>query len=147
MTKDVGVADRVVEPIASGRDELGRPEHRGWLTCGGRRRWMAPFILVLLAEEPSHGYGLIGRLREMGVAGDTMDVGQVYRTLRCLERLGHVRSWWSADPTGPRRREYELTDDGRAALDEWAVVMAERQRLIDEFEVRYGVAGRMGGAR
>lgn len=135
------------EPIASGRDTLGRPEHHGWLACGGRRRWMAPFILVLLAERPSHGYALIGRLQSMGIAGDTLDVGQIYRTLRCLERLGHVRSAWSEATAGPQRRDYELTDAGRAALDEWAVVMEERARLIDEFEIRYGAALAMGGAR
>jgi DNA-binding PadR family transcriptional regulator len=98
---------------------------------------MAPFVLVLLADGSTHGYALIGRLKEMGIAEGEIDVGQVYKTLRCLERLGHVASTWSAEPTGPQHRDYELTDAGRAALDEWAAVMSERARLIDEFEARY----------
>lgn len=135
-TRAEGMPVRVVE-IASARDQEGRPLHHGWSACGGRRRWMAPFILVLLTEGPVHGYALIRLLQEMGVAEGKLDVGQVYKTLRCLESLGHVSSRWSDDPTGPRRREYELTNRGRDALDEWAAVMEERERLIGEFATRY----------
>jgi DNA-binding PadR family transcriptional regulator len=124
-------------PLASARDAEGAPLHHGWPPCGGRRRWMAPFVLVLLAEGPAHGYALIGLLQEMGVAEGEIDVGQVYKTLRCLEGLGHVASSWSTKQAGPQRRDYELTDLGRAALDEWAAVMRERARLIGEFEARY----------
>jgi DNA-binding PadR family transcriptional regulator len=98
---------------------------------------MAPFVLALLSEGGAHGYALIARLQEMGVSEGEIDVGQVYRTLRCLENLGHVRSSWSDEPTGPRRREYELTEAGAEALDEWAAVMAERTRLIRDFQLRY----------
>jgi PadR family transcriptional regulator len=122
--------------IASSSDASGRPVHHGWAAAGGRRRWLAPFLLVLLAEGPDHGYALIGRLKEMGVTDRELDVGEVYRTLKCLETLGHVRSDWSV-ALGPPRREYELTERGRVALDEWAAVMAERERLIGEFGARY----------
>jgi DNA-binding PadR family transcriptional regulator len=98
---------------------------------------MAPFVLVLLAEGTAHGYALIRRMKEMGVSEGEIDVGQVYRTLRCLENLGHVASSWSEDPDGPRRRDYRLTETGRVALAEWKAVMEERARLIGEFETRY----------
>jgi len=98
---------------------------------------MAPFVLVLLADEPTHGYALIGRLQEMGAAEGKIDVGQVYKTLRCLEEHGHVESTWSAEPVGPQRRDYRLTEAGRAALEEWAAVMSERARLIGDFQARY----------
>ncbi len=123
--------------LASDRDEDGTPVHHGWSACGGRRRQLAPFVLVLLAEGSAHGYALIGRLRDLGVAEGEVDVGQVYKTLRCLEGLGHVESAWSTAHAGPARREYRLTEAGTAALDEWAAIMAERARLIREFESRY----------
>jgi DNA-binding PadR family transcriptional regulator len=132
-----GIARTAVEEIASDRDADGNPIHHGWPPCGGRRRWMAPFVLVLLAEGRAHGYALIARLQQMGVSEGEIDVGQVYRTLHCLERLGHVSSRWSDDPAAPRRRDYELTDAGREALVEWEAVMQERVRLIREFESRY----------
>jgi PadR family transcriptional regulator PadR len=73
----------------------------------------------------------------MGITGGSVDVGQVYRTLRDLEASGHVTSRWSTEAVGPQRREYELTASGYAALDEWAAVMKERARLIGEFDGRY----------
>jgi DNA-binding PadR family transcriptional regulator len=97
---------------------------------------MEPFVLVLLAEA-AHGYAVISELGEMGIAVGPVDVGQVYRTLRDLEDTGHVTSSWSSEPVGPQRRDYELTEAGYVALDEWAAVMKERARLIAEFDARY----------
>ena len=126
-----------VDDVASDRDAAGVPVHRGWAPAGGRRRWMEPFVLVLLAGSGAHGYSIIAQLEELAITGGAVDVGQVYRTLRDLEAAGHVSSAWSDDPTGPRRREYRLTQSGFAELDEWAAVMKERSRLIAEFDGRY----------
>ncbi len=98
---------------------------------------MEPFVLVLLAGGPAHGYAITGQLEEMGITGGPVDIGQVYRTLRDLEEAGHVTSSWSAEPVGPQRRDYELTEAGYAAIDAWAAVMKERARLIGEFNGRY----------
>jgi PadR family transcriptional regulator PadR len=122
---------------ASDRDPSGIPIHRGWAPADGRHRWTEPFVLVLLAEGRTHGYAVISELEAMRATNGQVDVGQVYRTLRDLEAAGLVTSSWSTDPAGPRRREYALTDDGHAALDEWAAVMKERARLIGELEARY----------
>jgi DNA-binding PadR family transcriptional regulator len=123
--------------LASNHDPASVPVHRGWAPIGGRHRWMEPFVLVLLAEGRAHGYAVISELGEMGIAGGPVDVGQVYRTLRDLEDTGHVTSSWSSERVGPQRRDYELTEAGYVALDEWAAVMKERARLIAEFDARY----------
>ena len=127
------------DALASDRDPIGTPIHRGWAPVGGRHRWMEPFVLAVLAtgHGQAHGYAITGELEAIGITGGDVDIGQVYRTLRDLEQAGHVTSSWSSEPTGPQRREYELTEAGYAALDEWAAVMKERARLIGEFEARY----------
>ena len=122
--------------IASERDPAGVPLHRGWSPLGTRHRWMEPFVLALLAGGAAHGYALVGELSQLGITTGAVDVGQVYRTLRDLEEAGQVRSTWMTG-TGPARRDYELTESGFAALDEWAAVMKERSRLVAEFEARY----------
>jgi PadR family transcriptional regulator PadR len=110
---------------------------RGWVRAGGRRgRWLEPFLLQLVAEGEAHGYALIGRLNELGVAAERVDVGMAYRTLREFEAEGLVRSQWVTENGAPRRA-YRLTPAGRAALDEWAGVMCDRGRLIDEFLARH----------
>gem|GEM_PF-747586 len=125
------------DAVASDRDAAGIPVHRGWAPLGGRHRWMEPFVLVLLAGGGAHGYAITAQLEEMGITGGPVDIGQVYRTLRDLEKARQVTSSWSAEPVGPRRRDYELTEAGYAAIDAWAAVMKERARLVGEFNARY----------
>lgn len=91
----------------------------------------------MLARGDSYGYAILGRLEEMRVSNGPLDVGLVYRTLRDLERDGLVSSTWAEESAGPRRRAYELTAAGEVALDDWAVVMRERLRLIGEFNADY----------
>jgi PadR family transcriptional regulator, regulatory protein PadR len=122
--------------IASARDGSGAPVHRGWAQVGSHHRWMEPFVLALLANGSVHGYAIVGELAQLGITNGAVDVGQVYRTLRDLEQADQVRSTWSTG-TGPARRDYELTQLGWAALDEWAAVMKERGRLVAEFDALY----------
>lgn len=125
-----------IERIAA-RDDDGTPNHRGWNPVAARRRWIEPFVLAMLARRGTHGYAILGRLEEMHISNGPLDVGLVYRTLRDLERIGLVSSMWAEESAGPRRRAYELTEAGLAALDDWAVVMRERARLIGEFNADY----------
>jgi DNA-binding PadR family transcriptional regulator len=122
--------------IASDRDAAGVPIHRGWAQVGVHHRWMEPFVLALLSQGIAHGYAIVGELAQLGITNGSVDVGQVYRTLRDLEKAGQVRSAWQTG-SGAARREYELTDLGSDALDEWAGVMKERARLIAEFDALY----------
>jgi PadR family transcriptional regulator, regulatory protein PadR len=107
--------------------------HRGWVRPGGRRgRWLEPFLLLLIGQEEGYGRALIGRLNDLCLAPNGVDVGMAYRTLRELEADGLMISAWAADDGAPRRA-YRLTPAGRQALDEWISVMRERGRLVDAF--------------
>ena len=109
------IDESTVEPaagtISSGFDEAGAPIHHGWAPLGSRRRWMEPFLLVILSRGPVHGYAVIGRLEEMRISEGPVDVGQVYRTLRELEQAGLVTSEWSLQPQGAPRRDYAAHSD------------------------------------
>jgi DNA-binding PadR family transcriptional regulator len=110
-----------------------KPPIRGWVRTGARRgRWIEPFVLLLVAEGPIHGYSVIARLNDLRVNSDGIDVGMVYRTLRELDADGLVKTKWGLEE-GPPRREYRLTPKGREVLDEWVAVMVERRRLIKAF--------------
>jgi DNA-binding PadR family transcriptional regulator len=61
--------------------------------------------------------------------------GTVYPTLRRLEKAQLLKSRWESAAQAhaegrPRRRTYELTADGRAALLEAEQKLAEVQRLL-----------------
>ena len=72
-------------------------------------------MLAALEAEPSHGYGIIARLRDRSQDVFRLAEGTVYPTLHRLERDGLVTSRWTA-ASGRRRRVYRITRSGREAL-------------------------------
>jgi DNA-binding PadR family transcriptional regulator len=91
---------------------------------------------LLLQEEPTHGYQLAERLKELGI-GDT-DSSGIYRALRHLERKGLVRSAWYTSTSGPARRTYQVTSSGVAALQNHTRALEVTRDEVDAFLVRYG---------
>jgi DNA-binding PadR family transcriptional regulator len=72
-------------------------------------------LLAVLEARALHGYAIIEALRAR--SGGTFDLpsGTVYPALHRLELAGLVEGSWS-EVAGRRRRTYQLTDRGRAAL-------------------------------
>jgi PadR family transcriptional regulator PadR len=99
-------------------------------------RFAEPAVLLLLRERPVHGYELLEQLPEL--TGERVDMGNLYRFLRLLETDGIVRSEWDDGAAGPSKRIYELTDEGRALLDQWASALRHSQTRLDGFLTRYG---------
>lgn len=90
-------------------------------------------LLALLDDEqPIYGYELTERLgaRDLLVAG-----GSTYPLLTRLEKAGLVRSEQQPSPSGPPRKYYSLTDQGREALDigraEWNTVAPSVTALLN----------------
>jgi DNA-binding PadR family transcriptional regulator len=99
---------------------------------GGRGvRFLEPGLLALLREKPTHGYDLIADLPEL-LGTERVDVGNVYRALRGMEERGLVVSEWLDDLPGPAKRTYEITDEGRRALERWAQWLREARDRIDQ---------------
>ena len=72
-------------------------------------------LLLLLAEQPRHGYELAASLKTWEFEGVTPSL--VYRELARLEDDGLVQSFWAASQArGPARHMYELTPAGRDDL-------------------------------
>ena len=75
-------------------------------------------MLALLAKEPSHGYELRARLgHALGPLGDVLNAGQIYVTLRRLEKAGLVPA--SARPVWQTVQTARSTSLLRLASNEW----------------------------
>ncbi len=99
------------------------------------KNFLRPCLLLLLREQPAHGYELLERLRTFGFEGS--DPGGLYRSLRKLEEEGLVRSAWEQSSTGPARRIYEITRVGMEELHRRAKGLAEARGTLDAFLGRY----------
>ncbi len=97
-----------------------------------------PAVLLVLLEQPRHGYSLLDELHERQYLPGKPDVGNLYRGLRKMEAAGYVASEWERQPgAGPRRRTYSITRAGRRALYQEALSLADRashvERILSEY--------------
>lgn len=95
------------------------------------RNWLVPYLLLILRNWTLHGYDLMSRLADFGIK--TIDHGTIYRTLRQLEKDGHVESAWQNSETGPARRMYCITGAGIDFLENWFDTMNFYQGLVNNF--------------
>ena len=118
------------------------PRHaRGWALGSGHHfrdrhspltiSMLEPALLILLKEQPRHGYNLLVDLEALGMS--TIHPSVVYRTLRDMERLEWIESSWSTDRTqGPPRRTYRVTAPGEEALQAWQFELGKTRELITQ---------------
>lgn len=99
------------------------------------KNFLRPCLLLLLREQPAHGYDLLERLRPLGFSRD--DPGRLYRALRQLESDGLVRSVWEKSTSGPDRRMYELTRAGMETLHASAKDLMVTGGILSVFLSRY----------
>jgi len=78
-----------------------------------RRGDVRAALLVLLAEEPRNGYGLMQEIERRSGGAWRPSPGSVYPALQQLEDEGLVRAEASSG-----RRQFELTEEGRAHVTE-----------------------------
>ena len=112
------------------------------------KNFLRPCLLLLLREDPAHGYDLLERIQALGFDGS--DPGNLYRALRSLEKDGLVRSVWEPSDNGPDRRTYEITRRGMENLHESAKAIAAGHEAVSAFLSRYqefvALPGRKQGA-
>jgi DNA-binding PadR family transcriptional regulator len=83
---------------------------RGGLAALGRFSEPALLILVSLADGPKHGYAMVDDIHRL--ANVRLGPGTLYGAIARLERLGLITPL----PPDARRRPYQLTEAGAAAL-------------------------------
>lgn len=78
-----------------------------------------PSILVILSEGPSHGFQILHELEQRHLlTGDSLDATGLYRSLKRMEKAGHLVSQW--DTSAPKaKRVFAITPQGRQCLSTW----------------------------
>ena len=88
-------------------------------------------LLATLADGPAHGYALSAELRRRTDGRLTVIEGSLYPALHRLEAAGFVASEMET-VDGRRRRRYELTADGKDALEDEIDSWRDLRSCIDD---------------
>lgn len=75
----------------------------------------ALFYILLAARKPVHGYGIIQEVAEMTGGRVTMGPGTLYGAINSLLDKGWI-VLYSAEAGSRKKKEYVITDQGRAAF-------------------------------
>jgi PadR family transcriptional regulator PadR len=92
--------------------------------------------LVLLSvlnrsEAPMYGYQIAKLLEESEPDIPMMKQGTLYPVLRSLEENGLLESIVEPSVSGPPRRYYQITPDGRTTIGEWVDIWNTTKRFVD----------------
>ena len=94
--------------------------------------------LVLLAvldqsTEDLYGYEIAKRLQRANDGQSIFKEGTIYPVLRALSASGLLTSRIVPSYSGPPRRYYKITDQGRAQLAEWRAIWRDTRDFVDRF--------------
>lgn len=78
-----------------------------------------------------YGYQIAKMLEESGPDLPMMKQGTLYPVLRSLEENGLLESMVEPSVSGPPRRYYKITADGKAALVEWLEIWKQTKKFVD----------------
>ena len=99
------------------------------------RGWVQFLLLLLLNEEPMHGYQLNEVLQERKLVREgRFKTGSLYTILNRMEEKGILTSAQEESESGRPRRVYSITEDGRSNLKQGLQYMLRRKRFLDELE-------------
>ena len=80
------------------------------------------FYILLALRKPNHGYGIIQEVEELTGGRVVLGTGTLYGALRTMQKREWIRIY-SQDTESRKKKEYIITDLGRAAFE------AEKSRL------------------
>ena len=70
-------------------------------------------ILSLLLEQPSYGYEISKRIRELSNGDYIIKETTLYSAFNRLEQNGYTESFYGSEISGKRRTYYRITQKGR----------------------------------
>jgi len=92
-------------------------------------------LLAVLEQSPEdlYGYEIAKRLQRAHEGEPLFKEGTVYPVLRALSASGLLTSRIVPSYSGPPRRYYRITDEGRRALRDWSRIWQQTRDFVDHF--------------
>lgn len=88
--------------------------------------------ILVRAREPLYGYQIA---KQLEAADDRMVAGKqsaLYPVLRNLSAGGLLESWVEPSVSGPPRRYYRITPEGRTVFESWRGAWNRTRQFVDD---------------
>jgi PadR family transcriptional regulator, regulatory protein PadR len=92
-------------------------------------------LLAVLAEsgEDLYGYEIAKQLASANEGTSIFKEGTIYPVLRAMSAANLLTSRIVPSYSGPPRRYYRITDQGREVLAQWSAIWADTRSFVDHF--------------
>ena len=96
---------------------------------------VALVLLGVLEKSPEdlYGYEIAKRLQRANEGESLFKEGTIYPVLRTLAAAGLLTSRVVPSYSGPPRRYYRITEEGRAMLAQWTQIWRQTRGFVDRF--------------
>jgi PadR family transcriptional regulator, regulatory protein PadR len=96
---------------------------------------VALVLLGVLSRSPEdlYGYEIAKQLQKANEGEPLFKEGTVYPVLRALSANGLLTSRIVPSYSGPPRRYYRITEEGRAVLADWSGIWRQTRDFVDRF--------------
>jgi PadR family transcriptional regulator, regulatory protein PadR len=83
-------------------------------------------VLAVIEKEPVYGYELSKKLQEIGLSD--ISEGTIYPVLLRLQKNGLISGKMQPSESGPNRKYYHLTDEGKGSLE---MIASEWKQIVE----------------
>jgi len=118
-------------PEGAGMTEITAPTKKFQKELNSGTSSLVLLSVLSRSKEAMYGYQIAKLLEESGPEIPMMKQGTLYPVLRSLEENGLLESTVEPSVSGPPRRYYQITKEGRAALDEWLEIWKQTKKFVD----------------
>lgn len=88
-------------------------------------------ILKILSKGDNYGYEIIKSVYEQSNKEYELKEPSLYTSLKRLEKLGYIKSYWGNESQGGRRKYYSITESGKTHLEEALEEWKYAQKIIN----------------
>ena len=89
-------------------------------------------ILAVLESGDSHGYAIAREIERRSEGALPFKEGTLYSALHALENKGWIEANWDTSGSGPARKVYALTENGRGELKRRRSIWAKFSQAIED---------------